>query len=251
MTTTSFAPLPQAPTAALPTGATVDGAARAAWQPNVLAWIGAWRLFVVSVATVAVLVDGSPRGAFLALVVAGAWGVLTLALAPVAPRHGLPRRIVHVIDLGVCVGVLALANDQLTFGLLALYACSTVVEWASGRPVDAFAAAGLTATGYVILGLTGPYADQRPAAFVGNLSLFFFFALATSGFFTVVRRIGALEIATEISRERGRYRRDLHDRLGQALCGLHFEVQAVHAGGLDDDAPSRMQSLASGYEVGS
>src|SRR5690606_15433159 len=51
----------------------------------------------------------------------------------------------------------------------------------------------------------------------------------------------------EISKERGRYRRDLHDRLGQALSGMHFEVQAVHAVGPDEHAAARLSSLADGY----
>ena len=75
------------------------------------------------------------------------------------------------------------------------------MSWASGRPIDASVAGGIGAAAYVVLGLLGPYADSQPSSFVGNLALYFFFALATSGFFTVARRIGALEIATEISPE--------------------------------------------------
>lgn len=243
-----FQPLPRAPKAHVPTGLTADGAARAAWQPNVFQWVAVWRLLVVGEGIVALLVESGVAGlgTTLALELAAAYALVSVALAVRQPPARL-RTIVLVVDLLACIALLGLAHDQTTFALMALYSYSTVISWASGRPIDAFVAGGIGAAAYTVLGLVGPYADTRPAAFGSNLALYFFFALATSGFFTVARRIGALEIATEISKERGRYRRDLHDRLGQALCGLHFELQAVHAGGVDTQAPARLRSLADGY----
>lgn len=246
--TSLLAPLPQAPTATHRSGMTVDGAARSAWRPNVFAWVAIWRALILGELIVTVAAGlNSGGGARTALLSLAGWTLVTTLLALRPPGDGLLHRGVLAADLVAGCSLLALAPDRETFALLALASCSTVVSWAAGRPVDAFVAAGLAASAYAAGGLVGPYADARPAEFVGNLSMYAFFALATSGFFTVTHRIGALEIATEISRERGRYRRDLHDRLGQALCGLHFEVQAVHAVGLDEQAPNRMRSLADGY----
>ncbi|MBC7644460.1 MAG: hypothetical protein H7123_04980, partial [Thermoleophilia bacterium] len=184
---------------------------------------------------------------------AGAYATLSALPAKRRPS-GIVHRGVLLFDLSACITLLAygaFAGDPATFGLMALYSYSAVVLWAAGRPFDAFLAAGACAAAYTILGLVGPAETrENSASFVSNLALYGFFALATSGFFTVARRIGALEIATEISKERGRYRRDLHDRLGQSLSGLHFELQAVRAVGLKDgiDAVAeRLMSLANGY----
>ena len=243
---TAFQPLPQAPTAIVPVGLTADGAARSAWQPNVFQWVAVWRLLVVVEGLVALMIGEGGGGSPLALQLAAGYAVVSTGLAFWRPAYR-GNRAVLVGDLAACICLLAVANDQTTFALMALYSYSTVVSWASGRPIDAFLAGGIGAISYVVLGLTGPYDSSRPAAFVSNLALYFFFALATSGFFTVTRRIGALEIATEISRKRGRYRRDLHDRLGQALCGLHFELQSVHASGAGEGAGERLRDLANGY----
>lgn len=242
----TFQPLPRAPVASVPSTMTADGAARTAWQPNVFQWVAVWRLLVVVEGLVAVLTGEVGARSLLTLQLAAGYAAVSTALAVWRPR-GRAHQPVLVLDLIACIALLAFAQDQTTFALMALYSYSTVVSWASGRPIDAFIAGGLGAAAYTVLGLLGPYASSRPSAFVGNLALYGFFALATSGFFTVARRIGALEIATGISRERGRYRRDLHDRLGQALCGLHFELQAVHASGLAHGAEDRLRSLADGY----
>lgn len=246
--TGTYAPLPQAPTAAAPSGATTDGAARNAWQPNVPTWIAAWRALItleLAVALIAGLTGGT--AAVRALVGAAVLCVVGPVLLHVVRGTGRARRAVLIVDLAACIGLLVVAPDATALAILAAYACSTVISWAAQRPVDAFIAGGACATAYVVLATTFVDGASEQSGFTGTIGLFFFFALATSGFFTVAHRIGALEIATEISRERGRYRRDLHDRLGQALSGLHFEVQAVHAVGLDADAPARMRSLADGY----
>ncbi|MCW2950297.1 MAG: histidine kinase, partial [Thermoleophilia bacterium] len=244
--TAPIAPLPQAPTAHAPAGMTADGAAHAAWRPNVFTWVATWRVLITLEAAVALVTGLSDRAAFGVVIAAAVWAAIS-ALAVVLPRpHGIALRSLLILDLVVCIALLAFAPDEATLSLLAAYACSTVVSWAAGRPADAFVAGGACALAYAVLALHGTV-DAGRGGFTGTVSLFFFFALATSGFFTVARRIGALEIATEISRERGRYRRDLHDRLGQALSGMHFEVQAVHAVGLDDQAPARLASLADGY----
>lgn len=242
----ALAPLPQAPTAHVPLGMTADGAARVAWRPNAFAWVSVWRLVVVIEGLVALGVDATPDASLRVLGFAGAYAVISALIGAIRPE-GRARVPILVMDLAACIALLAVSADQPTFALMALYSYSTVVAWAAGRPVDAFVAAGAGAAAYLTLGLVGPYETTRPAGFVANLALYFFFALATSGFFTVVRRIGALEIATEIGKERGRYRRDLHDRLGQALCGLHFELQALHASGLAAGVEDRLRSLADGY----
>jgi signal transduction histidine kinase len=249
-----LSPLPQAPTAVAPAGLSVDGAAAAAWHPNVLQWVAVWRVLVVAEGVIAVLLAGTAvRGdSTTTLLAAAGYALASIALAAWRPEvlTTTSTRVqlgLLVFDLAACMVLLASAQTQTAFALMALYSYSSVLAWAARRPIDAFVAGGIGAVTYTVLALNGPYADHRPAAFVSNLALYGFFALATSGFFTVAHRIGALEIATEISKERGRYRRDLHDRLGQALCGLHFELQAVHASGLDDAAEARLSSLADGY----
>ncbi|MBC7462235.1 MAG: hypothetical protein H7287_12810 [Thermoleophilia bacterium] len=225
---------------------TAEGAAHAAWRPNVFTWVATWRVLISLEAVVAVATGLAERSALGVVLAACVWTALSSGLAALPRPRGLVLRGVLVIDLAFCIALLAFAPDEATLSLLAAYACSTVISWAAGRPADAFIAGGACALAYAIFAISGNVEAGR-GGFTGTLSLFFFFALATSGFFTVARRIGALEIATEISRERGRYRRDLHDRLGQALSGMHFEVQAVHAVGLDEQAPSRLASLADGY----
>ena len=194
---------------------------------------------------VAVVSGLSDSDALLLLAAMTAWTAASV-LPALAPPSGVTRRVVLVVDLLGCVGLLALAPDDTTLSMVAAYACSSAVSWAANRPVDAFVAGGTCALSFLAIVQLGPAGDQ-PAAITGTLSLFLFFSLATAGFFTVAHRIGALEIATEISRERGRYRRDLHDRLGQALSGMHFEVQAVQAAGPDEHASARLASLADGY----
>jgi signal transduction histidine kinase len=241
-----IAPLPQAPTAHAPAGMTADGAAHAAWRPNVFTWVATWRALISAEAVVALATGLADRSALGVILAACAWTVLSAGLAALPRPHGGILRSVLIVDLAFCVALLAFAPDEATLSLLAAYACSTVISWAAGRPADAFIAGAACGIAYAVFAVSGNVEAGR-GGFTGTLSLFFFFALATSGFFTVARRIGALEIATEISRERGRYRRDLHDRLGQALSGMHFEVQAVHAVGLDEQAPARLSSLADGY----
>ena len=242
-----FAPLPQAPTALAPEGLTPDGAARAAWQPQVFGWVAAWRVVIVALGVLALTLPATSPPSGLVLTAA-----LTCAVASVLVNYLLgPRRaplVLLIADLSACCALLAFAQDAASFSLMALLACSSVVPWAARRPVDAFiAGAGASATAIVAHMIAGGADGPTQTALVSSVSLFCFFALATAGFFTVARRIGALEIATEISKERGRYRRDLHDRLGQALCGLHFELQAVNASGQDDAAQGRLLSLADGY----
>jgi signal transduction histidine kinase len=227
-------------------GITADGAARVAWHPNVFAWVAVWRVLVIGQGALALLLPVHAAPSSMVLALGGLYALISIALA-MREWRGSIRQLVLGVDLAACIALMAMAHGQASFALMALYSYSTVVSWAAGRPVDAFVAGGIGAAGYVVLGLLGPYQHSGHSSFVSNLALYFFFALATSGFFTVTRRIGALEIATEISKERGRYRRDLHDRLGQALCGLHFELQAVHAIGAGDGADERMRSLADGY----
>lgn len=244
--TAGYSPLPQAPTAHVPTGITETGAARSAWHPNVAQWVAVWRLLVAAQGALGILLADGTASVPIVLPLAAA-GALLPAL--ISMRHSMGRTSWRIltVDLLLSCALLAAAQSQTSFALVALYTYSTVIWWASGKPAGSFVAAAACGTTYVIAGLTGPYADSQPASFVGNFALYFFFALATSGFFTLAHRIGALEIATEIARERARYRRDLHDRLGQALCGLHFELQAVHASGASDGMSNRLTSLADGY----
>ncbi|MCZ4496203.1 MAG: Nitrate/nitrite sensor protein [Thermoleophilia bacterium] len=239
---TPYAPLPQAPTAEAPVGMNADGAARSAWAPNVFGWVVWWRALITIELIIAVAAGLSSRDAATVIALAAGW-TLASSLPALRPPAGMLRRLVLLGDLAACLALIWFAPDPASRALLAAYACSTVVTWAAGRPADAFIAGAACAAAFI----AGSIADPADAGITGTLALFFFFALATSGFFTVAHRIGALEIATEISRERGRYRRDLHDRLGQALSGMHFEVQAVHAVGLDEQASSRLESLANGY----
>lgn len=240
-------PLPTAPVAAVPRGITAEGAARVAWQPNVMGWVVVWRVVVLALGAATLLLPAASRPAVPSMLVAGAWALLIGGISG-RVHHPTARRLMLVIDALVCVGLLVAAPDRGTFSLLTLFACSTVVVWAAGKPVEAFTAAGVIAAASIAAATIGvAHAAIGASTVVSSVSLLMFFALATSGFFTVARRLGALEIATEISKERGRYRRDLHDRLGQALCGLHFELQAVHAGGIDSSTPGRLASLADGY----
>ncbi|MCW2928113.1 MAG: histidine kinase [Thermoleophilia bacterium] len=246
----AYAPMPQAPTAQAPAGISADGAAHSAWAPNVFTWVLTWRLLIVAELVVAIVSDLATRDALVTLAAAAAWTAVSVGPALRPPRGSLVRRAVLCVDLAACIALLALAPDDATLSLVAAFACSSAVSWAAHRPVDAFIAGGACAAAFlaiVVIGDPAGAGGDRPAGITGTLSLFLFFSLATSGFFTVAHRIGALEIATEISRERGRYRRDLHDRLGQALSGMHFEVQAVQACGPDEHAPSRLLSLADGY----
>lgn len=242
-----LAPLPQAPTADAPLSVAAT-AAGVAWQPNVVRWMLAWRALIVAELLVLLAAGITTSSAAACIAAAVGWTFVTALAMLAAPRAGASpvlRWACLIVDLGACLTLLVLAPDQPVRAMLAAYACSTIVSWAAARPVDAFLAGGACAVTYAAatLGIDGAAQD----GFTGTLALLVFFAVATSGFFTVAHRIGALEIATEISRERGRYRRDLHDRLGQALSGMHFEVQAVHAVGLDDQAPARLTSLADGY----
>jgi signal transduction histidine kinase len=238
--------MPQAPTAHAPTGMSADGAAQSAWAPNVFTWMCTWRLLICAELVVAISAGLAPNEAMRALAAAAAWTLVSVAPALRPPTGALLRRIVLVVDLAACIALLALAPDDTSLSLMAAYACSSAVSWAAHRPVDAFIAGGASAAAFLAIVALEP-ASSQPDGITGTLSLFLFFSLATSGFFTVAHRIGALEIATEISRERGRYRRDLHDRLGQALSGMHFEVQAVQAVGPDEHASARLTSLADGY----
>jgi signal transduction histidine kinase len=238
--------MPQAPTAQAPMGMSADGAAQSAWAPNVFTWVLTWRVLLVAELVVAIATGLAGSGALLVLAATAAWTLISIAPALWPPASSRIRRGVLVIDLAACIGLLAIATDDVTLSLLAAYACSSAVSWAAHRPVDAFIAGGACSVAFLAIVVVQPGGGE-PAGITATLSLFLFFSLATSGFFTVAHRIGALEIATEISRERGRYRRDLHDRLGQALSGMHFEVQAVQASGRDEHASSRLLSLADGY----
>jgi len=242
-----FAPLPQAPTAQVPSGMNADGAARSAWAPNVFTWVLVWRALITAELVVAVGAGLAGSSAWRVVATATALTLWSALPAARVPHAAWARRSLLTADLAACMGLMIAAPDQSSLALLAAYGCSTVVSWAASQPAAAFLAGGACALtfGWCAVHLGG--ATSTSAGFTGTVALFFFFALATSGFFTVAHRIGALEIAAEISRERGRYRRDLHDRLGQALSGLHFEVQAVHAVGLDAEAPGRLRSLADGY----
>jgi len=223
-----------------------DGAAQSAWAPNVFTWVLTWRVLICAELAVAIAAGLADRDAWWTFAAAAAWTLVSILPAVAPPSGTWLRRGVLVVDLAACIALLAIAPDDATLSLLAAYACSSAISWAANRPIDAFIAGGACSAAFIAIVLLDGGAD-RPAGITGTLSLFLFFSLATSGFFTVAHRIGALEIATEISRERGRYRRDLHDRLGQALSGMHFEVQAVQAVGRDEHAPARLLSLADGY----
>jgi signal transduction histidine kinase len=242
-----YAPLPQAPTAQVPAGLTVEGAARVAWRPNVFGWVALWRTVVVALGVLAIIlpVAASPDPRLLAA--AALYGALSAVLA--AGWSGAARHPATLwADLVICILLIGAATTPASFSLAALYACSAVVPWAARRPGDAFIAGAGGAAACVLFTQFGAVAETAIGnSLVSSASMFGFFALASAGFFTVAHRIGALEIATEISQERGRYRRDLHDRLGQALCGLHFELQAVHAAGPAEGAQARLLSLADGY----
>ncbi|MCW2922064.1 MAG: integral rane sensor signal transduction histidine kinase [Thermoleophilia bacterium] len=243
----AYAPMPQAPTAQAPTGMSADGAAQSAWAPNVFTWVLTWRLLICVEVVVAIVAGLASSDAWLPFAAAAVWTIVSILPALAPPTQPFMRRVVLVVDLTACIALLAIAGDDATLSLLAAYACSSAVSWAAHRPIDAFIAGGACSAAFLAIVAIGEGGVDRPAGITGTLSLFLFFSLATSGFFTVAHRIGALEIATEISRERGRYRRDLHDRLGQALSGMHFEVQAVQAVGRDEHAASRLLSLADGY----
>jgi signal transduction histidine kinase len=241
----AFAPMPQAPTAQAPAALQADVAAQSAWAPNVFTWVLTWRVLLLAELAVAAA-TGLVDGATTVLGATAAWTIVSAAPALWPPTSAALRRGVLLVDLAACVVLLTLAPNEVSLSIVAAYACSSAVSWAAHRPIDAFVAGGTCAIAFLLVVASGSV-DGQPAAITGTLSLFLFFSLATAGFFTVAHRIGALEIAAEISKERGRYRRDLHDRLGQALSGMHFEVQAVEASGLDEHASARLASLADGY----
>ncbi len=242
----AYAPMPQAPTAHAPAGMNADEAAQSAWAPNVFSWVLCWRFLLLAELAVVVIAGLATHDSASILAATATWTLVSVAPALRPPRGVSARRGVLVVDLVACVALITLARDDVTLSLLAAYACSCAVSWAANRPIDAFVAGAACAGAYLATAFVA-LDESSPAGVTGTLSLFLFFALATSGFFTVAHRIGALEIAAEISRERGRYRRDLHDRLGQALSGMHFEAQAVQSAGPDEHTGARLASLANGY----
>jgi signal transduction histidine kinase len=205
-------------------------------------WVAVWRFVVVLHMAAIALFSGMDRDMLFTLAAAAGYAAVTGLIALLRPTWG-SRVPALVIDVAACSALFAVAAGHDLFASVTLYAFSTIVASGARRPLDAFVSALVVGCAFVGVAVTG----DGDVALGSGIALFLFFAIATAGFFTVVRRIGALEVATEISRERGRYRRDLHDRLGQALCGLHFELQAVHADGPSDDVPQRMGSLADGY----
>lgn len=244
---TFLAPLPRAPTATAPAALYNDSALAVhnPWALSVFGWVLVWRSLLFIELCIA-LVAGFSSLAYSSLLLIGLWTLLSIVPTIVPPRAPVLHRWILVFDLAVCIYLLSLAVDSTSLSIIAAFTCSTAISWAAYRPVDAFIAGGSCSLAFLVMIYLSDN-NPPPGAASATLSLFIFFSLATAGFFTVAHRIGALEIAGEVERERGRYRRDLHDRLGQALSGMHFEVQAVDAGGLDQHTHDRLSSLAEGY----
>jgi len=83
--------------------------------------------------------------------------------------------------------------------------------------------------------------------FLGFL-FFYVWGFGFVGYANILARVSTLELEAHLEQQRGEYRRQLHDDLGNTLCGLHFGVQRLGKISQDEQLRLTLGFLGTGYD---
>ncbi len=216
-------------------------------------WVVFWRLLVLTLIIEGVLVNPDhftsvPYTLFVftvALAYTALFGYLATSTAAVSTRY------LHLIDLLVCASLMFLAHDLRLIFVMAFFSFSCLLS----RPTTRFSEA-LPATIFLSLAYLGANAglgysvpDQLASLYeLGTFILYYFWGLGFVGFSAVLERASSLELDSHLQTQRQNYRRQLHDDLGNTLCGLHYKIQSLRQAGGGGDYAESLAYISAGYE---
>jgi len=215
-------------------------------------WIVLWRLLILAQIPLVALIKPDRFGIALWY----AFLVMALALAYTFIHYWLVTRTtlgtvrLHVADLLACALLMLASGDDKLLFVTMFFSFSSLLA----RPTTLIREA-LPATIFLVLAYLGaiirigvmPWTLYSSPERLGDLALFFFWGIGFVGFSVVMERASALELDSYLEEQRRDYRRQLHDDLGNTLCGLHFKIQSLARAGRDD-LNAAIAFLTEGYE---
>ena len=216
-------------------------------------WVVFWRLLILVLIVEVALVNPSDFTsvpyALLVLLMALAYTFIYGYLATRTRAAGTRR--LYLLDLAVCAGLMFLAHDDKLIFIMSFYSYSSLLS----RPTVNFREA-LPATVFLSLAFLGAnqsvgydVPDQLTSPFeLGSFILYYFWGLGFVGFSAVLARASSLELDTLLDQQRKKYRRRLHDELGNTLCGLHYKIQSLGQADRSGELEESLDYLSAGYE---
>ncbi len=216
-------------------------------------WVTFWRFLILLQIPEVTLVqpdrfESLPR-AYILMAAAAAYAAVNYLIATRTRAGG--KLVFHLVDLGVCSALLLLAagDDKLLF-VMTFYSFSSLLA----RPTVLFremvpATAALSISFLAAYWLQGqsPRDLLASPSEIDSFMLYFFFGLGFVGFSAVLQRASSLELDSHLEEQRQRYRRHLHDDLGNTLCGLHFRIQSLRQISESAELGRALRFLADGY----
>jgi len=217
-------------------------------------WVVFWRLLILVLIVEGLLLNPS----HFSLSASYVFSVMFVALVYTFTYGHLAMRTrvagagwLHMLDLVLCAGLMFLAHDERLIFIMSFYSYSSLLS----HPTVSFREA-LPATIFLSLAFLGAnqsigydVADQLTSPYEsGSFILYYFWGLGFVGFSAVLARASSLELDTHLDQQRRKYRRRLHDELGNTLCGLHYKIQSLRQAGRPGELERSLAFIAKGYE---
>lgn len=207
-----------------------------------------WRLLTLAqIPVLAIICPAcflSTRYALFVFGVALAYTLLYLSLAgrPVGPhRHWL-----HAADQAAAAGMLLLAHESTLVYIIAFYTYASLFSGpVMTTPRIMVPVAGMSLV-FLAAALRTPDYFYTDSILVSEFLVYWLWGLSMLGTIRIMNRVSALELDALLEEQRRAYRRQLHDDLGNTLCGLHFRIQSLRRSG-SEELQRALTFLARGY----
>lgn len=207
-----------------------------------------WRLLTLAQIPVLLVIcpDRFLSTAYALFVFSAALAYTLLFAWMAARRSGSDNFRLHAFDQVMAAGLLFLAHEATLVYILAFYTYATLFSGPDMTPAKILPpAAGMSLAFLAAASLT-PNPFYTDSIMVSEFLVYWFWGFSILGVSKILNRASALELDACLEQQRQDYRRQLHDDLGNTLCGLHFRIQSLkRAGG--DDFRRTMAFLSEGY----
>jgi len=156
-------------------------------------------------------------------------------------------RTYYFFDLLACLLLMLIGGNAILIFTMSLYSTTALLA----RPMVRFWQALLPATALCLTFIAAvwlaPPSHYSDADVADYAVLFFFWAGAWVMGSRIIQRAAVLELDAHLEGQRRRFRRQLHDDLGNTLCGLHYKVQTLDRT-VGDGKKKALGFLVQGYD---
>ncbi|MDO8736666.1 MAG: ATP-binding protein [Thermoleophilia bacterium] len=154
--------------------------------------------------------------------------VHTLAFSWLRARTSLTStRLFYIADFMFSMAMMILARDGSLILVISFYATTALFVRPITRYGQMMALSGLAGASFLLAIFLAAPTHLAAAGIADFWLMFFFFGVTWVLICRLIEDASRLEIDIYLQEQRCSFRRQLHDDLGNTLCGLHFKIQSL------------------------